>query len=135
MGPNPTLTHPTWTAVCVAFRHNREVGHRATVLGQNASARDAAFQAVADAADLAKDLLAGSPSPSPSVKIFTTDHYVLPYCQVTDCHNNAKTCRAICDTAADILSTYPAMTLSINWIPGKCSFRPLEQIRTSVATA
>jgi hypothetical protein len=130
LGPNPTLTHPTWTAVCVAFRQGQEIGHQVSILGQNASTRDAAFQAVANAADLAKDTLAGSPSSS--VTILTADHFVLPYCQITDHHDNATACRAICDTAATILSTHPTTTLSIRWIPGKMSFQPLERLQNIV---
>jgi hypothetical protein len=111
LGPNPTQTLPMWTAACVAFQQNQEVGHRVTLLGQNASARDAAFHAVSDGAGLAKDLLAGSPSPS--VTILSTDHFVLPYFQITDRHDNAVACRAICDTVAATLSTHPTAALSI----------------------
>jgi hypothetical protein len=103
------------------------VGHQATVLGQNSSARDAAFRAVADAASLARDLLAGSPSPS--ISILSADHFVLPYCQVTDRHDNADSCKAICDTIMDLLATHPASTCTIRWIPGKASFLPLERLQ------
>jgi hypothetical protein len=116
-----------WTAACVAFRRGQEVGQRVTVLGQNASARDAAFRAVADAADLARELLAGSPSPS--VSLLTADHFVLPYCQVTDRHDNAEACKAICDTISDLLATHPASTCAIRWFPGTASFLPLERLQ------
>jgi hypothetical protein len=43
----------------------------------------------------------------------TADQYVIPYCQVTDRHNNATTCRAICDIVSSILAMHPDMTLSI----------------------
>jgi hypothetical protein len=131
LSPNPTRTHPMWTAACVAFRRGQEVGHRVTVLGQNASARDAAFHAVADAADLTRDLLADSPSPS--VSILTADHIVLPYCQVTDRHDNAEACKAICDTISDLLATHPASTCAIRWLPGTASFLPLERLQ-NIAT-
>jgi hypothetical protein len=111
MGPNLTQTHPTWMVACVAFHQGQEIGQWTMVLGQNSSARDTAFQAVAVATDLAKDLLATSPSHS--VMLFTADHFVLSYCQVTNHHDNATTCRAICNTAANILSTHPNTSLSI----------------------
>jgi hypothetical protein len=98
------------------------------VLGQNASARDAAFCVVADAVALAKDLLANSPSSS--VSVLTADLYVLPYCQVIDRHDNAMACKAICDSAATILFTHPDTVLAIGWIPGKISFQPLEWLQT-----
>jgi hypothetical protein len=63
---------------------------------------------------------------SSSVMILTTDHYILPYCQITDHHDNAEACRAICDSVAVILDTHMSMTLSLGWIPGKTSFYPLE---------
>jgi hypothetical protein len=111
LGPNPTQTQPMWTAACMAFRQGQEVGHQATVLGQNASAREAAFHAVADAAVLARNLLTNSSSPS--ITLLTADQYVIPYCQVTDCHNNTTTCRAICNTMSSILAMHPDMILSI----------------------
>ena len=104
LGPNPTWTHPIWTATCVAYHHGREVGHWVTIVGQNVSARDMAFQVVMDAAGLARDVLAGSPSAS--VSLFSADHLVLPYCQVTDRHNNVKACSTTCDTISDMLSTH-----------------------------
>jgi hypothetical protein len=80
-------------------------------------------------ASLAKDLLVGSSSPS-SISILTADHLVLSYCQITDHHNNATTCRTICDLVSAILATHTTTTLSISWIPGKISFRPLECLMT-----
>jgi hypothetical protein len=112
----------------VAYHQGQEVGHRTSVPGQNASARDTAFQALADAASLAKDLLVGSSSPS-SILILTADHLVLPYCQITDCHNNAMTCRTICDSVSAI-AAHTTTTLSISWIPSKISFRLLECLMT-----
>jgi hypothetical protein len=128
MGPNPTQTLPMWTAVCMAFQHSQEVGSKVMVLGQNASARDAAFCTVADAVALAKDLLAISPSSS--ISVLTADLYILPYCQVIDCHNNTMACKVICDSAAAILFMHPNTVLAIGWIPGKISFQPLEWLQT-----
>jgi hypothetical protein len=129
MGPNPTQTQPTWTAACVAYCQGQEVGHQTSVPGQNASARDTAFQALADTACLAKDLLVGSSSPS-SISILTADHLVLPYCQITDHHNNTMTCRTICNLVSAILATHTTTILSISWIPSKISFRLLEHLMT-----
>jgi hypothetical protein len=110
-----------WTAVCTAFQHSQEISLKAMVLGQNALARDAAFQVVADAASLTKGLLVESISP-PTITIFTADQYVLPYCQITDCHNNATACKAICNSVASILFMHPNTMLAICWILGKTSF-------------
>jgi hypothetical protein len=135
LGPNPTQMQPMWTAACVAFRQGQEVGHQATVLGQNALAREVAFHAVVDAAVLARNLLMNSLSPS--ITLLTANQYVIPYCQVTDHHDNTTTCRAICDTVLLILAMHPDTTLSIWWIPGKISFQPLERLQaiTIEATA
>ena len=127
MGPNPTQTLPTWTAVCIAYKRDQEIDRRTTVVGQNASSREAGFRAVADATALAKDLL--GIFPSSSVMIFTADHFVLPYCQITDRHDNASACRAICNSTAAILDTHTNTTLSLGWLPGKTSFRPLERLQ------
>jgi hypothetical protein len=94
------------------------------VVSQNASSREAGFHTVTDATALAKDLL--GIFPSSSVMILTTDHYILPYCQITDCHDNAEACRAICNSVAAILDTHMSTMLSLGWIPGKTSFHPLE---------
>jgi hypothetical protein len=114
LGPNPMQTLPTWTVVCIAFKQGQEVGHHSTMLGQNTSAREAAFQAVADAATLAKDILVNSPSTS--VTLLMADHFILPYCQITDHHDNAMTCRTICNTTATILDTYTSTSLSMLWL-------------------
>jgi hypothetical protein len=87
------------------------VGQQVTVLGQNAAVRDTAFHALANATELVKDLLAGSVSCL--VTIFSADHHVLPYCQITDRHDNTEVCRVICDTAVDILLTHQTTNLSI----------------------
>jgi hypothetical protein len=57
------------------------------------------------------------------------DYYVLSYYQIMDHHDNAETCRAICDTMVSILDTHTDMTLSIGWIPGKISFHPLKHLQ------
>jgi hypothetical protein len=96
-------------------------------LGQNAAARDTVFHALADATELVKDLLAGSVLRS--VTVFSADHHVLPYCQITDRHDNTEVCRAICDMAADILLTHQTTNLSIRWIPGTASFNLLKRLQ------
>jgi hypothetical protein len=133
LGPNPTQTLPTWTVVCVAFRQGHKVRHHSTILGQNASAREAAFQALVDATALVEDIVANSPSTS--ITLLMADHFVLPYCQITDCHDNAATCRAICDTVGTILTTHTNMKFSIRWILGKLSFYPLECLQTIMVEA
>jgi hypothetical protein len=131
-GPNPTQAKPMWTGVAVAFRKGIEIGAQHSVIGHHASHRDAAFQALVDATTLAKNLL--TTSPSSSIIIYTADHFVIPWCQTTDRHDNAKACRAVCDTIADILFTHGDTTLSIRWIPGHGSFLPLKRL-TEVASA
>jgi hypothetical protein len=88
---------------------------------------------VADATDLANGLLARSASPS--VIIFSADHFILPFCQITNRHNNAMACKAICDSTAHILSTHPDTTLSICWLPGKISFHLLERLQNIAVEA
>jgi hypothetical protein len=85
-------------------------------------------EVVADATTLAEDILANAPSTS--ITILTADHCVLPYCQITERHDNATACRAICDTVGAILTTHTNMNLSIRWIPGKLSFYPLEHLQS-----
>ena len=127
MGPNLMQTLPTWTVVCIAYKCDQEIDRRITVVGQNASSREAGFCTVADTTALAKDLL--GIFPSSSVMIFTADHFVLPYCQITDRHDNARACRAICDSTAAILDTHINTTLSLGWLPGKTLFHPLEHLQ------
>jgi hypothetical protein len=125
-GPNPTLTHPLWTGVAVTFRKGREVGSQATTLDMNASHRDAAFCMLVDATELAKDMLVTSPTSS--VIIYTANHQVIPWCLITDRHNNALACRKINEMLATILFNHPNTTVSIRWIPGSASFHPLKRI-------
>jgi hypothetical protein len=131
-GPNPTQTRPQWTGAAVAFRKGREMGTQATVLGQHASHRDAAFQALVDATKLAKDRIITSPARS--LIIFTADQFVIPWCQTTDRHDNANACKAVCNNIADILFALPESTVAIRWIPGTGSFSPLKRL-TEVARA
>jgi hypothetical protein len=119
--------------VCIAFKQGCKVRHHSTILGQNASAREVAFQALADATTLVEDIMANSPSTS--ITLLMADHFILPYCQITDCHNNAATCRAICDTIGTILTTHTNMKFLICWIPGKLSFYPLEHLQTITVEA
>ena len=131
-GPNPRQTSPVWTGAAVAFWKGTEVGSHSTVIGQQAAHRDAAFQALVDAATLTRNLLIISPASS--VTIYTADQFVIPWCQTTDRHDNAKACRAVCNTIADILFTHVNTTLSIKWIPGHGNFHPLKRL-LEVATA
>jgi hypothetical protein len=131
-GPNPTHTSPQWTGAAVAFWNGTEIGHLASVIGQHASHRDAAFQALVEATTLAKNLLITFPLAS--VIIYTADHFIIPWCQTTDRHENAKACRAVCNTVADILFTHEATTISIKWIPGHNKFHPLNRL-LEIATA
>jgi hypothetical protein len=125
-GPNPTQTHPVWTGTVVAFRRGREVGSQATPLGTNASLRDASFRALVDAAELAKSLLAASPTSS--VTIYTADHQIIPWLLTTDRHDNASACRTVCEVLATTLFDNPTSTVSISWIPGMGSFYPLKRL-------
>jgi ribonuclease HI len=131
-GPNPNHTAPQWTGAAIAYRRGVEIGSQATVIGQHASHRDAAFQALVDATTLARDML--TTSPAPSVVIYTADHFVIPWCQTTDRHENAKACRAVCNTIAEVLFTHAEVVLSIKWIPGHSNFHPLTRL-AEVATS
>jgi hypothetical protein len=120
------LTHPLWTGAAVVFRKGREVGSQATTLGTNTSHRDTAFCMLVDATELAKDVLITSLTSS--VIIYTTDHQVIPWCLISDRHNNALACRRINKTLTTILFNHPNTTVSIRWIPGLASFHPLKHI-------
>jgi hypothetical protein len=88
-----------------------------------------------DATTLARNLL--NNFPFSSVIIYTADHFVIPWCQTTDRHENAKACRAVCDTIADLLFTHEEASVSIRWIPGHYNFHPLKrlmEIATTTAT-
>jgi hypothetical protein len=125
-GPNPTLTHPLWTGVAVTFRKGREVGSLATILGMNASHRDAAFGTLVDAIELTKDVLVTYPTGL--VIIYTADHQVIPWCLISDRHDNALACRRINKMLTTILFNHPNTMVSIRWIPGLASFHPLKCI-------
>jgi hypothetical protein len=87
-----------------------------------------------DVTTLARDML--TTSPAPSVVIYTADHFVIPWCQTTDRHENVKACRAVCNTIAEVLFTHAEVVLSIKWIPGHSNFHPLTrlvEVATSVA--
>jgi hypothetical protein len=102
------------------------VGSCTSIVGLNASHRDAAFCALVDTSGLAKELLATSTASS--VIIYMVDHQVIPWCLITDRHDNALASRLISDTLANILYEHPDTTISIRWIPGSASFQPLKHI-------
>jgi hypothetical protein len=79
------------------------------------------------AAELAKLTLASSPSLS--VLIYTADHLVLPYCQITDRHDNAAACRTVCSFITDSLVSHPDTSITLQWMPGTASFQPLKRIQ------
>jgi hypothetical protein len=95
--------------------------------------RDATFQALVDAATLTRNLLITSPKSS--VIIYTADHFAIPWCQATDRHDNAKACRMVCDTIANILFTHANTAVSIRWIPGHGSFHPLKRLMEVASAA
>jgi hypothetical protein len=119
--------------VAVAYWKGTEVGSQASVIGHHTSHRDAAFQALVDATLLTKTIL--TTSPASSIIIYTTDHFVISWCQTTDRHDNTAACRAVCNTVAEILFAHVCTTVSIKWIPGHGSFHPLKRLMEVAGTA
>jgi hypothetical protein len=124
--PNPMQTRPMWTESAVAFRQEREIGTQATTVGANTSHRDVMFRALVDATELTKNIL--TTSPARSVIIYTADHQVIPWCLITDRHNNTLACRVVSKTLSNILFNHPNTSMSIKWIPGSARFYPLKRI-------
>jgi hypothetical protein len=97
--------------VAVAFRLGREVGSHTSIVSLNASHRDTTFCVLVDASGLARELL--TTSMASSVIIYTVDHQVIPWCLITDRHDNTLACRLISDTLANILYKHPNTMISI----------------------
>jgi hypothetical protein len=94
--------------------------------------KDATFHTLVDATELAEEML--TTSLADSLLIYTADHQVIPWCLITDQHDNALACRSISQTLTKILYDHPNTTASIRWIPGSAGFHPLKCI-LEVATA
>jgi hypothetical protein len=93
------------------------------------------FCILVEAVELARDLL--NTSPSPSVYLYTADHHIIPWYQTTDRHDNATTCKMVCDIVSEILFSHPTTSIFICWVPGSASFNPLkclQEIATDAAT-
>jgi hypothetical protein len=61
--------------------------------------------------------------------MYTVDHHIISWCQITDRRDNAAAYKVVCDTIADILFPHPATSVSIRWVPGSASFRPLKLLQ------
>jgi hypothetical protein len=96
------------------------------MVGTNVSHKNAAFRTLAVAAELARALLAASPADS--VIIYIADHQIIPWCLITDRHDDTSACRAISKTLANILFDHLYTMVSIRWVPGTASFHPLKRI-------
>jgi hypothetical protein len=92
----------------------------------NTSHKNAAFHALAVAAELTRVLLTASLVDS--VIIYTADHQIILWCLITDRHDDALACRAISKMLMNILFDHPYTTVSIRWVPGTASFHPLKCI-------
>jgi hypothetical protein len=115
------------------YRQAIEIGTHATVIGMNASHRDAAFCALLDTTELTRDLLTNSLTNA--VVIYTADQQIIPWCLTTDRHDNMPLCKVICEQIASILFDHPNLTVSIRWIPGTASFLLLKCIVEVASTA
>ena len=122
-----------WTGAAVAYQQGKEVGSKATPVGLNASHKDASFQAMMDAVELAKTALAGAPART--VNILTADHQIIPWLLNTDKHGNAAACRSICESLAFTLFDHPGTMVTISWIPGSIGFLPLKLILETASNA
>src|SRR6266403_627337 len=114
--PNNIKGTPTGTAICIAWRCGREIGHQTRPLGPNAGTADAAHEAIQLAAEFLLNSLLTLDNCN-QVTIQSTDTTVARDCLKQGACDHHIQFKALSTSISNLLDAHPDLQINLSWLP------------------
>jgi hypothetical protein len=109
--PNDRDGTPTGVAVCVTWRHGKEIGHATKCLGPNASTSDAAYEAVLLATKYICDLPDGEEGGPTEIR--STDANVARDCLKSNIRDHQEHIEHLANSLSHLLEAKPLLQINL----------------------
>ena len=130
--PNDRDGTPTGTAVCIAWRLGKEVGHLTKCLGPNASTSDAAYEAIQLATNYIHDHFPNGEAGGPT-EIRSTDAKVARDCLKLGTRDHHEHIENLATSFSNILDAQRSLQINLGWLPATKGSLPLRRLKAIAA--
>jgi hypothetical protein len=130
--PNNRDGTPSGTAVCVAWRLGKEVGHVTKSLGPNASTLDAAYEAILLATNYIRDHPLTNEEGT-LAEIQSTDANVTRDCLKSNTSDHHDHIENLTTSFSNILDAQPSLQINLGWLSATKRSIPLRRLKAIAA--